>query len=459
MGVDRMPCVRSSGVDGMRYVGDLMEVYRLYRYNDLFSSFRHMPSLSLPDGSHRLSSETTLVIYPTVSGIPLYGVSTMSAIDVKDMSYTADPSITRSVIQKSLVVVSEIPCWDLMIRLTREYCEELFERKDFRSAQMIMSLLYESVNKEILRSTNIMDTQTLPRYHLTLLQQSGLERSMDMIPNSLKEYTRKMLKSQTIMKPNLTSKSRDIIQEYILQNTPKTHVSLLWFQPYYGSNPNMVPTLIWFNPMTVQPPPTGHFDEYIMSSEVLITVMKALLLECRIIVWGPSASLVSSIVVYFTTIVPICHQHYSVNVFDLGTIVLPYASLDLLKELNEARSYIIGTTNVVYLSQVPSDLVVICPHDDITVTPETLGVHHHHLPSSKVTAIDVRNKQLKSVLQPAEFDSKLSKGLGIEASAPEPEENTIFDSVQVSPRRNSEDHHKHSNGICASKSPGVRGHV
>eukprot|EP01053_Blabericola_migrator_P012225 Blabericola_migrator_1__12224@NODE_760_length_6627_cov_45_648933_g83_i2_p1_GENE_NODE_760_length_6627_cov_45_648933_g83_i2NODE_760_length_6627_cov_45_648933_g83_i2_p1_ORF_typecomplete_len847_score117_80MORN/PF02493_20/1_4e02MORN/PF02493_20/0_0084MORN/PF02493_20/0_00021MORN/PF02493_20/0_18MORN/PF02493_20/2_2MORN/PF02493_20/0_0025MORN/PF02493_20/0_00069MORN/PF02493_20/0_00098MORN/PF02493_20/0_17MORN/PF02493_20/0_094MORN/PF02493_20/5_6e03Avl9/PF09794_9/7_8e26DENN/PF02141_21/1_4e08SPA/PF08616_10/4_8e len=143
----------------------------------------------------------------------------------------------------------------------------------------------------------------------------------------------------------------------------------------------------------------------------LFTILKCVLLEKRIIIYGDDAARVSAFILGLTSLLPGLQTHgvilknYSEDSlsrlhrfgFPLTTFygscpLLPITSLQMLNSLNKCKGFLAGATNGLWLTQsvLTSDLVV------------TLRVGHK-------TLLDIRNRSLQTALHLSDYEMKLVK--------------------------------------------------
>ena len=82
------------------------------RSSELPAQWKHLPSLALPDGSHKYDSDTSFFHLPALDDPrkTVFGISCYRQIDAdKLVNRTAD--ITRGSVQKSVCVLSRLPLY------------------------------------------------------------------------------------------------------------------------------------------------------------------------------------------------------------------------------------------------------------------------------------------------------------------------------------------------------------
>jgi len=119
--------------------------------------WKNLPSLAMPDGSHNFVEDTVYFHLPSLTheGKTVYGVSTYRQIEAKMLSKkTAD--ITRSTVQKSVCVLSNLPLYGHIQVKMGLITQAYFREGDFTQHSLLQDAyknLNMCLNPELLHST------------------------------------------------------------------------------------------------------------------------------------------------------------------------------------------------------------------------------------------------------------------------------------------------------------------
>jgi len=119
--------------------------------------WKNLPSLAMPDGSHNFVEDTVYFHLPSTTheGKTVYGVSTYRQIEAKMLSKkTAD--ITRSTVQKSVCVLSNLPLYGHIQVKMGLITQAYFREGDFTQHSLLQDAyknLNMCLNPELLNST------------------------------------------------------------------------------------------------------------------------------------------------------------------------------------------------------------------------------------------------------------------------------------------------------------------
>lgn len=119
--------------------------------------WKNLPSLAMPDGSHNFIEDTVYFHLPSITheGKTVYGVSTYRQIEAKMLSKkTAD--ITRSTVQKSVCVLSNLPLYGHIQVKMGLITQAYFREGDFTQHSLLQDAyknLNMCLNPELLNST------------------------------------------------------------------------------------------------------------------------------------------------------------------------------------------------------------------------------------------------------------------------------------------------------------------
>ncbi|XP_052800173.1 late secretory pathway protein AVL9 homolog isoform X2 [Mya arenaria] len=105
--------------------------------------WKHLPSLAIPDGAHNYTKDSIYFHLPGKDGSDktVYGVACYRQIDTKDLKIKTD-DITRSTVQKSVCVLSNLPLYGLIEAKLELITHAYFQELDFSQ----VSLLEETYN-------------------------------------------------------------------------------------------------------------------------------------------------------------------------------------------------------------------------------------------------------------------------------------------------------------------------
>ncbi|XP_041367751.1 late secretory pathway protein AVL9 homolog [Gigantopelta aegis] len=109
--------------------------------HDLPKEWKHLPSLSLPDGAHNFEKDTVFFHLPARDGQKktVYGISCYRQMDAKDLlNKTAD--ITRSTVQKSVCVLSRLPLYGLIEAKLELITHAYFDERDFSKVEILRQI-------------------------------------------------------------------------------------------------------------------------------------------------------------------------------------------------------------------------------------------------------------------------------------------------------------------------------
>eukprot|EP01054_Gregarina_sp_Poly1_P000627 Gregarina_sp_Poly_1__626@NODE_1149_length_4941_cov_18_598687_g187_i3_p1_GENE_NODE_1149_length_4941_cov_18_598687_g187_i3NODE_1149_length_4941_cov_18_598687_g187_i3_p1_ORF_typecomplete_len724_score85_86Avl9/PF09794_9/0_39Avl9/PF09794_9/2_2e61Avl9/PF09794_9/2_2e02DENN/PF02141_21/3_8e11SPA/PF08616_10/3_6e09DUF2347/PF09804_9/1e02DUF2347/PF09804_9/1_4e06Afi1/PF07792_12/40Afi1/PF07792_12/0_51Afi1/PF07792_12/6_3e03Folliculin_C/PF16692_5/0_094DNA_pol_phi/PF04931_13/0_29_NODE_1149_length_4941_cov_18_5986 len=320
------------------------------RYADVLSIANILPFLALPDGSHKYQSDYVYFLIPSQSGRPLFCISCSRRIPVDRLNYV-DDDVTRSHIQKAVCLVSQVPAFGYLRSRLAPATLSFFQQRDFR------------------------DTTVLENLFASL---SGLRQ----------------LLGQPIQFPeNPFSNVDDSCWQELCRLSNSTNSGLLKLKL-----------------MEL----TDNFSHIrcvinCLKAKHLFVLMKCILLEKRIIVFGDDAAKVSSFVLGLIGLLPglqtlgVAMSIYTEPMlsrfnrygFPLMTFydscpVLPNTSLQMLQPLNKCGGFLIGVTNSIYLTEsvLSSDVVV-------TLTKKEQGT------------LEVRHKHLHQALHPSDYELRV----------------------------------------------------
>ncbi|KAH3716624.1 hypothetical protein DPMN_059350 [Dreissena polymorpha] len=116
------------------------------------AEWKHLPSLAIPDGAHNYTQDS---IYFHLPGLDdrhrtVYGVACYRQIETKDLKIKTD-DITRSTVQKSVCVLSNLPLYGLIEAKLELITHAYFLELDFRQVSLLEDT-YNNLNASLRES-------------------------------------------------------------------------------------------------------------------------------------------------------------------------------------------------------------------------------------------------------------------------------------------------------------------
>ncbi|XP_045168814.2 late secretory pathway protein AVL9 homolog [Mercenaria mercenaria] len=120
--------------------------------NECPPEWKHLPSLAVPDGAHNYIEDTIYFHLPEREGTnkTVYGVACYRQIDAKELKIKTD-DITRSTVQKSVCVLSNLPLYGLIQAKLELITHAYFQELDF-SRVSLLEETYNNLNASLTES-------------------------------------------------------------------------------------------------------------------------------------------------------------------------------------------------------------------------------------------------------------------------------------------------------------------
>eukprot|EP00923_Selenidium_pygospionis_P033886 GHVN01059331.1.p1 GENE.GHVN01059331.1~~GHVN01059331.1.p1 ORF type:complete len:1342 (+),score=180.28 GHVN01059331.1:981-5006(+) len=293
------------------------------------SSSRYIPFLALPDAAHRTESGYVHFLLPASETAPVYGVSCYRRVRADPVGKFSESGSQRQFIQKAVCLLSQAPFWGLLQFRLQPVTVAYFKQRDFSNRLILVQFFdhlngFDSIKAQMALATSTGSSPDVPH--------PNQPRSViDHLNSTVTEYVGGGVGFEKLH-----------------------HAELL-----YDLEAHQDPLI-----MRLKPKP-------------LLTVLKAIMLETRIVVYSMSAAKASSAVLTLLSYIPgaLCcgfnsegfsSHHFTwskygfpLELFHRGAMY-PYVSLQLLDDIIHKKSFLVGTTNrvVPVVSEVKPDIVV-----------------------------------------------------------------------------------------------------
>jgi hypothetical protein len=106
---------------------------------------RSLTFLGLPDGAHSVTSDYSFFITPDGKGSFYYCVSCYRQIKSSDLT-VADENVTRSFVQKSVVLLTYIPTFGMLLAKLQPSTHAYFNQLNFKETS-ILNEFFNNVNQ------------------------------------------------------------------------------------------------------------------------------------------------------------------------------------------------------------------------------------------------------------------------------------------------------------------------